>query len=263
LDATCDDVHEGLGIEGEKVVEGGGAEALVKGGVTNHAILDDLGGAGAQFARGKGAEGGEVAEDEFGLGEGAHDVFDPSKIDGDLASHAGVDCGEEGGGDLDKGDAAPVDGGGKSAEVADDAAAKEQDEGGGAGVGEVVEERGAGLGEFVPVFAFLGGGDVVADDALEAGLGEGGLDDGEIKGSDLGVGEDEGVGLAESVGAEGFAEGGEAAGADENGVGSGAEGDVNAGEHGARMRREGGGIQQRERKRADPEEPSLPLLGTK
>jgi hypothetical protein len=155
LDAACDDFDEGLWVELEDFFEGWAFEGLVEGGVADKAILDDFGEAGPEFALRQGAQESEVAEDEFGLGEGSHDVFDAAEVDGDLAANARIDGGKEGGGDLDEGDAAAVDRGGKSSEIADDAPAEEEDEGGGAGVWEVLEEGGAGFGELLPVFAFL------------------------------------------------------------------------------------------------------------
>lgn len=121
-----------------------------------------------------------------------------------------------------EGDPATVDGGGEASEITDDASAEEDDQGGGASVGEVFEESCAGAGEFVPVFAFLGRWYFVAYDTREACGDEGGLEGIEVEGADLGVCKDEGVGLSEAVLAEGVAERGKAVGADEDGVRSGA-----------------------------------------
>ncbi len=54
----------------------------------------------------------------------------------------------------------------------------------------------------------------------------------EVEGSDVWVGEDEGVGVGEVVRAEQGAEVGEAVEANEDRVGAGAEGNFNAREHG-------------------------------
>ena len=66
------------------------------------------------------AEGVGIDDDALGGVEGPDEVLAGGQVDGDLAADAAVDLGEQGGGDLDQGDAAGVGGGDEADEVADD-----------------------------------------------------------------------------------------------------------------------------------------------
>ena len=102
--------------------------------------------------------------------EGADEVFAGGQVDGDFAADAAVDLGEQGGGDLDEGDAAGVGGGDEADEVAD-TPSTEGDEGFaafGALGGEPVVDAGGDL----KGLAFLAGTDRVCVHA-QAGGGEG------------------------------------------------------------------------------------------
>lgn len=76
----------------------------------------------------EGVEEGGVDDDGVGWIEHAHFVFESVEVDACLASHAGVDHGEECGGDVDVGDASLEGAGGESAEVGDHAAAEVEEE---------------------------------------------------------------------------------------------------------------------------------------
>ena len=111
------------------------------------------------WSAGEGGEGVGVDDDAVGGVEGADEVFAGGQINSDFAADAAVDLGEQGGGDLDEGDAAGVGGGDEADEVADTASA-EGDEGfaafGAPGGEPVVDAAGDLKG-----FAFLAGTDRV------------------------------------------------------------------------------------------------------
>ena len=118
------------------------------------------------WGRGQGGEGVGVDDDAVGGVEGADEVFAGGQVDGDFAADAAVDLGEQGGGDLDEGDAAGVGGGDEADEVAGDSAA-EGDEGF-AALGALGGEPVVEVGGDVEGFAFLAGREGV-------GFGRGGL----------------------------------------------------------------------------------------
>ena len=138
--------------------------------VAEQGVFDDFGQAGGKFARGKGLQGGSIGDDGLGLVKRADHVFAEWVVDAGFAAHGGIDLTEQGGGDLDEGDAALVGGGGKTGQIADYAAAEGED--GGVAVGMVLQQAGVDLLEGFAVFVlFAVGQDDVAnvDAELSAG----------------------------------------------------------------------------------------------
>ncbi len=128
-DAFVDDFFENFWMLGEDF---GGAvgEDGEEFGAGDDAVFDDFEEAGAVFARGEGAEDCGVDEDGVGLVEGAKEVFAALEVDAGFAADGGVDLSEEGGGDLDDGDASHEDGREEAADVAADASAEGDDDAG-------------------------------------------------------------------------------------------------------------------------------------
>ena len=92
-------------------------------------MLDHFTQAADQLASGQAAQDIGVDEDQAGLVEGADQVFSQPVVDRGLAADAGVDLRDDGGGHLDKGDAAEEGGGHEAGQVADHAPAQGQDPG--------------------------------------------------------------------------------------------------------------------------------------
>lgn len=135
-----------VGENGAECVEAKRAEGVGVGvekgehvGVADSGVLDDFGETFDEGAGGEGFKGEGVNEDEAGVVEGADEVFPGGEVDACFATDGAVYLGENGGGDLNEGDATVVDGGDESGEVADDASAEGDEEG-------------------VPVYALLGKG---------------------------------------------------------------------------------------------------------
>ena len=106
---------------------GGGIEVVEHGGVADDGVLDDLGKAFAVFAVGQGFEREGIGEHQPWLVEGADEVFTGTGVDAGLAADGAVDLRDDGGGNLHAGDAAEVDGGDESGEVANHPAAEGDD----------------------------------------------------------------------------------------------------------------------------------------
>ena len=107
-DAGGDDVGNGFWVGGVGGVEDGVCVALEKAeefGRADDGSFDGFHEAGAELAGGQGAEEGGVGEDGERLVKAADEVFAGGEIDAGLAANRGVDLSEEGGGDLDEGDA--------------------------------------------------------------------------------------------------------------------------------------------------------------
>ena len=146
--------------------------------VTEQGVFDDFGQAGRKLARGKGLQGGGIGDDGLGLVKRADHVFAEQVVDAGFAAHGGIDLAEQGGGDLDEGDAALVGGGSKAGQIADYAAAEGEDDG--AAVGMVLQQAGVDLLEGFAVFVlFAVGQDDLAN--VDAELLAGCFDVGKIK----------------------------------------------------------------------------------
>lgn len=146
--------------------------------VAEQGVFDDFSQAGGKFARGKGLQDGGIGDDGLGLVKRADHVFAERVVDAGFAAHGGIDLAEQGGGDLDEGDAALVGGGGKTGQIADYAAAEGED--GGVAVGMVLQQAGVDLLEGFAVFVlFAVGQDDVA--TIDAELSAGCFDGGKIK----------------------------------------------------------------------------------
>ena len=96
--------------------------------VGQQAGLDRLGQAVDVVAAGEGGQRIWVHDDQFWLPEGTHDVLGIAQIHRRLAADGGIDHRERGGGAVDEVDAPHIDGGGKSGQVAHDAAAHRHDQ---------------------------------------------------------------------------------------------------------------------------------------
>jgi hypothetical protein len=162
-------------------------DSAEEGCVVNDAVFDDFGEAGDEFAVGKSFESVEIAEDEARLVEGADEVFSCGEVDSCFSADGAIDLGEEGGGDLDEGDAAEVGGSEEACEVTDDAAA-EGDEGGFAFEPVLGEEVVAEF-DLAEAFGAFAGGDGDGD-GFDSVAAEGLLDLGCPEGFDLGIGDD-------------------------------------------------------------------------
>ncbi len=97
-------------------------------GRADDAGLDGFLQAGAQLVGGERREQVDVGEDRHGVVEAANQVLAGGEVYPGLAADGGVYLREEGGGDLDVGDAAHVDGGEEAGDVAQDAAAEGDEE---------------------------------------------------------------------------------------------------------------------------------------
>lgn len=193
-------VLDGVG-QGALLLLHDGGHVLLEAGeemdVAEQGVFDDFGKAGGKFARGQGAEGGGVGDNGLGLVEGADHIFAEGVVDAGFAANGGIDLTEQGGGDLDEGDAALVGGGGKAGQIADDAATEGEE--GGAAVGVVLQQAGVDVLQGFAVFVLLAVGQ---DDAANgyAELPAGGFDGGEVEGGDGFVADD--GGLVANVGAD-------------------------------------------------------------
>ncbi len=192
LDAVGDDAGEDGGVAGF-----GGVLMLFEVGEefgrADDAGFDGFVEAGDEFGFGKRGEEVDVGEDGARVVKGADEVFAGGEVDAGFAADGGVDLGEEGGGDLDVGDAAHVDGGEEAGDVADDAASEGEQEGVavGAVLGELLGEGFDG-GE---AFVFFAGG--VEEDGGGLRFGERGADFFAPERPDVGAGDEEGaVGIA-------------------------------------------------------------------
>ena len=111
--------------------------------VVDDSGLDGLLKSGAKLCWGEGAEDVGVGEDGLRMVEASDEIFPCEEVDAGLAADGGVDLGEEGGGELDVGDAAHVDGGEEAGDVADDSATEGEQEAVAvcSGEGELLGER--------------------------------------------------------------------------------------------------------------------------
>ena len=135
--------ENGVALVGKDAEEGLGGD---------DAGFDDFVEAGAVFAFGKRGENGGIDENGQGLVEGADEIFAGNEVGAGFTADGSVHLGEEGGGDLDDGDAAHEDGGEEAAEVGDNAAAEGDDQ-----AGPVGALFGHGFGELLDVgHAFVG-----------------------------------------------------------------------------------------------------------
>jgi len=184
-DALADDGLEAGGVEGEDF---GGVEGhfVEEGLAADDTALEDFVEAGAVFALGEGAEDFGVDQDGEGLVEAADEVFAGEEIDAGFAANGGVDLAEEGGGDLEDGDAAEEDGGEETGDVGNDAAAEADDEAGAVGaVSHHLFGEGFDLAEAFFVFA------AGEEQDVPGAAGESGLDEGVVVGPDVASGDDE------------------------------------------------------------------------
>ena len=97
--------------------------------IGDHAVLDDLGEALVQLAGRKFLQDVRVGHDQRWMMHGAQQVFSRSRVDAGLSADRAVNHGQEGGGDLDMGNAAIINGSHKSGNVADDPPAQTDDKG--------------------------------------------------------------------------------------------------------------------------------------
>ena len=97
-------------------------------GAVNEAVFDDFRHACGKFARRQGGEGGGINQHRLRLMEGADEVFALRVVHPGFAADGGIHLRQQGGRDLQAGDAALVAGSGKACNVANDAAAKGDDE---------------------------------------------------------------------------------------------------------------------------------------
>ena len=182
--------------------------------VEDEAVLDQFGEAVPEVA---GRESGEevgVAEDEEGLGEGAHEVLADDVVDAGLPADGGIDHAEEARGHVDEGDAAKDGGGGVPAEVGHDAAAEADDEV--AALDALAEQPVVDGGDGSEGLLLLATGNGHSGD-LEAGRAEGVERGGGVQGACAIVGKDEGATGEFDSSAE-FPEVGEGALAHDDGV---------------------------------------------
>ena len=98
-------------------------------GVHDHAVLDHLGQAAPQLARGQRLERVDVDPHGPRLVKGADDVLGTGVVDADLAADRAVDLGQQGGGHHDQRQPARVGRRGKAGQVADHASAQGQHHG--------------------------------------------------------------------------------------------------------------------------------------
>ncbi len=96
--------------------------------IAQGAIFDHFGIAGQQFAARQGREQGGVGDDDARLMEQADQVLALGRVDRGLAADRGIHLGQQGGGNLRKGDAALEHGGGEAGEIADHPAAQRHDQ---------------------------------------------------------------------------------------------------------------------------------------
>ena len=96
--------------------------------IANGGVFDDFGEAFPEFATRKGEEGLRVDEDQPGLVKSANEVFPLGCIDTGFPSDSRVDLRDDGGGDLDEGDAAIENGGDKARKISGNTPAKGHDE---------------------------------------------------------------------------------------------------------------------------------------
>src|ERR1019366_1218792 len=192
------DVSAALGEQAEERLTG------------DNAGLNDFVKAGMVFAGGEGGEHGGIDQRGERLVEAADQVLARDEVGTGLAADRSVDLGEEGGGDLNYGNAAHEDGGKETAEIGDDAAADGDDEAGtvGAALGHLIG-KGLHVGHALGVFPAL------EEQDFEVALAEGGSHLGAVKLPDVGGGDDEN---ASAAGRDGVAEAGEDASLDVGGV---------------------------------------------
>jgi hypothetical protein len=159
------------GDERVYVVEvGGSLEHL---GIADGGVLDDFGEAFVKLARWQGAERVGIGNDESWLMEGPDEIFAAGGVDAGLAADGTIDLGDDGGGHLNAGNAAVVNSGSESREVANHAAAESHEHG-----GSIEPRSNHGVADFRGLLEGFGGfssGDGDAD-GLEPCLAERGLD---------------------------------------------------------------------------------------
>ena len=97
-------------------------------GAVNQAVFDNFCHAGGEFARWQAGEGGGINQHRLRLMEGADEVFALRVVHPGFAADGGIHLRQQGGRDLQAGDAALVAGSGKACNVANDAAAEGDDE---------------------------------------------------------------------------------------------------------------------------------------
>ena len=103
-------------------------QKLEKAAVADEPIFDDFGVAGAKIALAQRIEAHGVGQHQRGLMKGADEVLAVPRIDPRLAADARIDLGQERGRDLDQSHAAAQTRGAESGEIADDPAAKRNDD---------------------------------------------------------------------------------------------------------------------------------------
>ena len=168
---------------GDVVEVGGSLEHL---GIADGGVLDDFGEAFVKLARWQGAERVGIGNDEAWLMEGPDEIFAAGSVDAGLAADGTIDLGDDGGGDLNAGNAAVVNGGSESREVADHAAAESHEHG-----GSVEPRLNHGVADFRGLLEGFGGlssgnGDT---DGLEPSLTKRGLDGLGVEWADIRVGD--------------------------------------------------------------------------
>ena len=107
---------------------GVGLQPFEKAHVADEAVFDDFGIAGAKFARRQRLQDVDVGEHQRRLMEGADQILAMRRIDSGLAADGGVDLRQQGRRNLHEARAAPHACGDEAGEIADDAAAKRDDE---------------------------------------------------------------------------------------------------------------------------------------
>jgi hypothetical protein len=97
--------------------------------IADGGVLDDLGKAFPEFTGGESEERFRIDDDEPWLMETTDEVFSFGRVDACFTSDCRVDLGDDGGGDLHKGNAAIEDRSDESGKIADDATTESDDEG--------------------------------------------------------------------------------------------------------------------------------------
>ena len=156
----------------------------------NHTIFNDLRPALGLHLGGQGGQHIGVAQDQMGLGEGAHQVLALGQVHGGLAAHGGVHHRQQGGGQLHTGDAPQIQGGRQPRHVPGDAAAQGEHP---VGPGHaLLGQTGQQLDQGVGVLGLLPGGEYEVVH-LKARVLQTGLDHGPVEGPHVAVRDDHGV----------------------------------------------------------------------
>ena len=168
---------------GDVVEVGGSLEHL---GIADGGVLDDFGEAFVKLARWQGAERVGIGNDVARLMEGPDEIFAAGGVDAGLAADGTIDLGDDGGGNLNAGNAAVVNGGSESREVANHAAAESHEHG-----GSVEPHRDHGVADFRGLLEGFGGlssGDRDAD-GFEPCLTKRGFDGLGVEGTNIRIGD--------------------------------------------------------------------------